>query len=95
MRTLIALLCVTLALSFSISTGADDKVVIDFYYESLCPYCQQFLEGGVKTALNTKDIWKISDFFLHPYGNAKSVQNGSSWSFTCQHGARECEGNMI
>lgn len=23
------------------------------------------------------------------------MQNGSSWSFTCQHGVRECEGNFI
>lgn len=33
---------------------ADDRVKIDFYYESLCPYCQQFIERSLKTAANTK-----------------------------------------
>ena len=32
----------------------DDKVKIDFYYESLCPYCAQFMEGSLKTAAATK-----------------------------------------
>ncbi len=32
----------------------DDRVKIDFYYESLCPYCQQFITGSLKTAANTK-----------------------------------------
>lgn len=95
MKLLLVLLCAVLAFSFSMKKADDGKVIIDYYFESLCPYCQQFLEGGVKKALGTKDIWKISDFNLHPYGNAKSFQNGSSWSFTCQHGVRECEGNMV
>ena len=32
----------------------DDRVKIDFFYESLCPYCQQFINGALKTAANTK-----------------------------------------
>ena len=32
----------------------DDKVKVDFYYESLCPYCQQFMERSLKTAAATK-----------------------------------------
>lgn len=42
-----------------------------------------------------QDFWKICNFNLYPYGNAKRVQNGSEWIFTCQHGPRECEGNVI
>ena len=42
-----------------------------------------------------QDFWKICEFNLYPYGNARKTQNGSSWSFTCQHGPRECEGNLI
>jgi interferon gamma-inducible protein 30 len=45
--------------------------------------------------LLTQDFWKICDFNLYPYGNARRTQNGSSWIFTCQHGVRECEGNVI
>jgi interferon gamma-inducible protein 30 len=73
----------------------DDKVSIEMYYESLCPYCQSFILGSLKTAVNTKDIWQIAEFRAWPYGNAKTTQNGSSWSFTCQHGPNECLGNMI
>lgn len=43
----------------------------------------------------TQDFWKICNFNLYPYGNAKRVQNGSSWAFTCQHGPAECQGNLI
>ena len=32
----------------------DDRVKIDFYYESLCPYCAQFMEGSLKKAAGTK-----------------------------------------
>ena len=31
-----------------------DKVKVDFYYESLCPYCQQFMERALKQAAATK-----------------------------------------
>lgn len=75
--------------------ATSQKVKIDFYYESLCPYCQQFIEKSLKVAASTKDFWKICDFNLYPYGNARRVQNGSSWSFTCQHGVNECVGNFI
>lgn len=42
-----------------------------------------------------QDFWKICEFNVYPYGNAKRAKNGTNWSFTCQHGVRECEGNFI
>lgn len=30
------------------------KVQVDFYYESLCPYCQQYIERSLKVAASTK-----------------------------------------
>jgi interferon gamma-inducible protein 30 len=53
------------------------------------------VKSSLKTAANTKDFWKICDFNFYPYGNARRTQNGSSWAFTCQHGAKECQGNLI
>lgn len=55
---LLALFAFT-ALTFNIRVNTrgdenDDKVKVDFYYESLCPYCQQFISGALKTAANTK-----------------------------------------
>ena len=33
---------------------------------------------------------------LFPYGNAKEEQKSDgSWKFTCQHGKKECTGNII
>jgi len=32
----------------------DDRVKVDYFFESLCPYCQQFIVGALKTAANTK-----------------------------------------
>jgi len=34
------------------------------------------------------------NFTLFPYGNARESGSGP-WTFTCQHGANECVGNMI
>jgi interferon gamma-inducible protein 30 len=99
MKILAALFVVlAVATAFEVRTVEqpnDDKVYIELYYESLCPYCQQFIEGSLKTAFSTKDIWQIADFRAWPYGNARTVANGSSWSFTCQHGPNECVGNLI
>lgn len=99
MKTIIALFMVAMACSAmelqAKQNPNDDKVYIELYYESLCPYCQQFILGSLKTAANTKDLWLISDFRAIPYGNARTTQNGTSWSFTCQHGVNECVGNMI
>lgn len=49
------------------SLNSDGKVQVDFYYESLCPYCQQFIQKSLKTAANTKVlllIFRISGKFV-------------------------------
>ena len=45
--------------------------------------------------MKIQDFWKICDFTLYPYGNARRSANGSSWTFQCQHGIKECQGNAI
>jgi len=38
----------------------------------------------------------IMDFTIYPFGNAQETQNpDGSYSFSCQHGANECKGNMV
>lgn len=34
------------------------------------------------------------DFEMFPFGNAKEVQNGDTFVFSCQHGKNECIANM-
>lgn len=44
----------------------DDRVKVDFFFESLCPYCQQYIVGSLKTAANTqvyRSIFRISGRF--------------------------------
>lgn len=94
-KALVFFLLVAVALSTPLMRTDGGKVKVDFYYESLCPYCQQFMDRSLKVAAATKDFWKICDFTLYPYGNARRAQNGSSWTFSCQHGVRECQGNLI
>jgi interferon gamma-inducible protein 30 len=63
--------------------------------ESLCPYCQAFLTTSFSEAVNTKDIEKIANITVIPFGNAKESQSGGHYVFTCQHGPDECLGNTI
>jgi len=77
------------------SISAQDHVKVTLYYESLCPYCRAFMTGSLYNAWTTPGIQGIFDLDLIPYGNAKEVQQGGNWTFTCQHGTLECLGNLI
>eukprot|EP00743_Colponemidia_sp_Colp-15_P004023 GILK01004336.1.p1 GENE.GILK01004336.1~~GILK01004336.1.p1 ORF type:complete len:229 (-),score=29.38 GILK01004336.1:137-823(-) len=75
---------------------ASDKVSVGIYIESLCPDCKQFIAGQFNTAFNTAGINDIVDWNIVPYGNAHQTQDSTGkWAFTCQHGAKECQGNLI
>ncbi len=58
------LLATCLSFSISPSVAADGKVKIDFFYESLCPYCQQFIQRSLKVAANTKVKKCLNSGFL-------------------------------
>jgi interferon gamma-inducible protein 30 len=73
----------------------DQPLQIVALTESLCPYCQEFIIGSFSTAINTKDIEKIANITVIPFGNAKETQSGGHYVFTCQHGPDECLGNAI
>ncbi|EGR33474.1 hypothetical protein IMG5_051520, partial [Ichthyophthirius multifiliis] len=70
----------------------DQKVKVELYFESLCPGCREFINSQIQITLNTKDLLKILDIELVPYGNAKKDSQGN---ITCQHGENECYGNLI
>lgn len=68
-------------------------VKIGLYYESLCPGCRTFITSMLyPTSVLLGDIM---DLTLVPYGNAQETFDGEKYIFTCQHGERECKGNMI
>ena len=41
------------SLEIAENVKADEKVKIDFYFESLCPYCNQFIGKSLKVAAST------------------------------------------
>merc|ERR1711874_139551 len=70
------------------------KPLLSVYYESLCPYCRDFLKKEVYPAYQT-----LADYFdveFIAYGKAKTFGNQEDgFTFTCQHGPRECAGNIM
>lgn len=68
-----------------------EKVQVTVYYESLCPYCENFIVNYLIDVF-TEGIDAIADVKLFPYGNAKVNSNGN---ITCQHGEQECLLNTV
>ncbi|XP_021956740.1 gamma-interferon-inducible lysosomal thiol reductase [Folsomia candida] len=70
------------------------KLVVNLYYESLCPDCQDF------SRLQLCPTWeKMGQYFnieFIPYGNAQTnVSASGEITISCQHGDKECAGNRL
>ncbi|KAI1286750.1 Gamma-interferon-inducible lysosomal thiol reductase [Halotydeus destructor] len=89
MYSAILLLCLVTA------TVADDSPVkVSLYYESLCPYCQEFITDQLYPTF--KKLGQILDIDLVPYGNAEyEILANGSIVYQCQHGPVECYINQI
>lgn len=77
-----------------ISTNQASPVGVALYYESLCPGCREFIADQLYPT------WKkvgadVLNITLVPYGNAQETEKQGMWIFTCQHGERECLGNIL
>lgn len=70
-------------------------VKIHLYYDSMCPFCKEFVTEQLHPTWT--EIKSIMDVEMFPYGNAKysHIAENGSWAFTCQHGSDECEANKI
>merc|ERR1712110_693884 len=70
------------------------KPLLGVVYESLCPYSRQFIREQVHPAYTT-----LSEFFdveFIAYGGASTHGNAEDgYTFECQHGPRECAGNIV
>ncbi|CAF1754049.1 unnamed protein product [Brassica oleracea var. botrytis] len=71
--------------STNLVAGESDKVKLNLYYESLCPYYDL-------VKLFESDLHGITDLKLVPFGNAKVPDN---LTVICQHGEEECKLNAI
>lgn len=50
--------------------GNATRVVIDLYYETLCPYCRRFIANSLVPLWNHSDFRAIVNIKLVPFGNA-------------------------
>lgn len=70
-----------------------DHVLVEVYYESMCPDSKYFIRHQLVPVV--EKIPEIVDFKLIPYGKAKTIENNTGIFFTCQHFEQECQGNKI
>ncbi|KAG5042303.1 hypothetical protein JHK87_006218 [Glycine soja] len=89
---LLPLLLLLLLLVAPSSSGApNEKVTVSLYYESLCPYCADFIVNHLVRLFQTGLI-SIVNLRLVPWGNAWIAPDGT---VVCQHGDDECFLNTI
>merc|ERR1712025_578872 len=72
-----------------------EKPLLSVYYESLCPYSRAFIREEVYPTYQI-----MSDYFdveFIAYGNARTygVPGEEGFYIDCQHGDRECTGNIV
>lgn len=70
-------------------------VTVTLYFESLCPGCRQFINTQAYPAYQKLANTGILDLKFVPYGNAQEYPYGSTYTYRCQHGPTECEGNKV
>ncbi|KAM7264947.1 hypothetical protein ACFE04_002630 [Oxalis oulophora] len=69
----------------------NNNVTVSIYYETLCPYCADFIVNHLSKVFDNGLI-SIINLRLVPWGNAFTQQNGT---VSCQHGPDECFLNTI
>jgi len=84
-------------ISESIIIGVDDSpVLVELYYESFCPGCRHFITTMLYPTFDKLRDAGIMKVAIYPYGNAHESKNpDGSWKFDCQHGEKECLGNIL
>ncbi|XP_026319622.1 GILT-like protein 1 [Hyposmocoma kahamanoa] len=70
-----------------------EKVRIDLYYESLCPYCKQFYVKELAPVV--QKLMNYIELYTYPFGHAQMKKNDNKTTFECQHGPTECYGNGL
>jgi len=73
-----------------------DPVSVTLYYESLCPFCRDFISQQFYPTWQLLNSTGIMTVDMVPYGNAHEEKLSSGqFNYTCQHGPKECQGNLI
>lgn len=67
------------------------KVELGLYYETLCPYCSNFIVKNLASIFRN-GLLDVIQLNLVPYGNARVDSNNT---ISCQHGPYECMLNTV
>lgn len=94
MKMLFAVVTLLTFFSLKVDGQQADKVSLGVYYETLCPDSIAFITYQLYPTIQSLGLEKIN-VDLVPFGKASWTESGSSISFSCQHGERECKGNKI
>ncbi|KAJ9180531.1 hypothetical protein P3X46_008759 [Hevea brasiliensis] len=73
------------------SPSTSQNVTLSLYYETLCPYCADFIVNHLVKVFDGGLI-SIVDLRMIPWGNSFIQSDGA---FVCQHGPNECFLNAI
>jgi len=93
---IVFLACLAMSKGFTLVSREEPPITIELYYESFCPGCRAFVTGMLYPAFEKLKDTGIMKVMLYPYGNAHEKQKpDGSWDFECQHGSKECVGNLL
>ena len=88
---MITLNAIFVILLFALTNQKRNAITI--YTESLCPDCKDFFINSFAFALNT--TFDFKNVMIIPFGDAELNKDKNGFEFVCQHGYKECYGNMI
>merc|ERR1719500_1187964 len=92
----VLLLAVAIPVTPFILEWEEAPVTVELYYESFCPGCRAFITTMLFPTFQKLQDTGIMKVGLFPFGNARETQlPDGTWKFECQHGARECKGNLL
>lgn len=76
-----------------LALAAKHKVTV--YTESYCPGCVEFEAGSLAKFTNNPSKHQLAEVEVIVFGNAHEYKSESGYTYTCQHGEKECRGNLI
>merc|ERR1712048_171255 len=69
------------------------KLRMDVFYESLCPDSKHFISQQLAPMYST--LHNDVNINFYPFGKTEITEVNGGYQFECQHGPRECHGNIV
>lgn len=98
MKTSVTLLAVVTLMAFvGVAKAQQAQLTLSVFYESLCPDSIRFITRQLHPTFTS--LGGIGNPYLAvdyvPYGKANTTEVNGTYTFVCQHGDAECEGNKM